>query len=225
MTNSNKQDYPGIFITLEGIEGVGKTTLMKFLAEYLHQHEIPLLVTREPGGTSLADDIRHFLLSEHEEKVQPETELLLMFAARAQHVQNVLRPALQAGKLVICDRFTDTTYAYQGAGRGVNKAKIEMLENVVQDGLKPELTILLDAPIDICLERIKARKKTDRFESETKQFFQKARNAYLEMAAAEPERFHVINADQPVATLHEDLLKILQPVISSKFKLPEASIA
>ena len=225
MTNSNKQDYPGIFITLEGIEGVGKTTLMKFLAEYLHQHEIPLLVTREPGGTSLADDIRHFLLSEHEEKVQPETELLLMFAARAQHVQNVLRPALQAGKLVICDRFTDTTYAYQGAGRGVNKAKIEMLENVVQDGLKPELTILLDAPIDICLERIKARKKTDRFESETKQFFQKARNAYLEMAAAEPERFHVINADQPVATLHEELLKILQPVISSKFKLPEASIA
>ena len=219
MTNSNKQDYSGIFITLEGIEGVGKTTLMKFLAEYLHQHEIPLLVTREPGGTPLADDIRHFLLSEHEETVQPETELLLMFAARAQHVQNVLRPALKAGKLVICDRFTDTTYAYQGAGRGVNKAKIEMLENVVQDGLKPELTVLLDAPIDICLERIKARKKTDRFESETKQFFQKARNAYLEMAAAEPERFYVLNADQSIETLGAELLKILQPVINRKFIL------
>ncbi len=225
MNNSNKPICPGIFITLEGIEGVGKTTLMKFLAEYFHQREVPLLVTREPGGTSLADDIRHFLLSEHEEKVQPETELLLMFAARAQHVKNVLSPALEAGKLVICDRFTDTTYAYQGAGRGVNKTKIEMLEKVVQDGLKPELTILLDAPIDICLARIKERKKTDRFESETKQFFQKARNAYLEMAAAEPERFRIINADQPIEILHEELLKLLLPIISNKFTITENKIA
>ena len=217
MTNSTNNNQ-GTFITLEGIEGVGKTTLMGFLAEYLHQHNVPLLVTREPGGTPLADDIRHFLLSEHEEKVQPETELLLMFAARAQHVQNVIRPALEAGKLVLCDRFTDTTYAYQGAGRGVNPAKIKMLEDVVQDGLKPELTILLDAPIEICLQRIQERKKTDRFESETKQFFQKARNAYLEMATTEPTRFHVVDATQPVETLHEQLLKIFKSIVE-KFTL------
>jgi len=217
MKNSHhQQSHPGLFVTLEGIEGVGKTTLMRFLAEYWHQHEIPLLVTREPGGTPLADDIRHFLLNEHEETLLPETELLLMFAARAQHVQNVIRPALKGGKLVLCDRFTDTSYAYQGAGRGVAKTKIEILENVVQDGLKPDLTILLDAPIDVCLARIRERKKTDRFESETKQFFQKARNAYLEMAKAEPDRFHLIDATQPVETVHEQLLKVLKPVMVSK---------
>ena len=221
MNNSHDLPYPGLFITLEGIEGVGKTTLMGFLAKYWHQYKVPLLATREPGGTPLADDIRHFLLSEHEETVLPETELLLMFAARAQHVQNIICPALQKGKLVLCDRFTDTSYAYQGSGRGVDKAKIEILEKVIQDGLKPDLTILLDAPIDICLQRIQAREKTDRFESETKQFFQKARNAYLDMAAADKERFRIIDATQPIEIIHEQLLEILKPILIEKKLLPD----
>ena len=138
----------GIFVTLEGIEGVGKTTVIRFLNQYLRDRNVPLLITREPGGTPLANDIRHFLLCEHEEKVQPETELLLLFAARAQHLKSVILPELEMGHLVICDRFTDTSYAYQGAGRGVDKAKIKIIEDVVQNGLKPNLTILLDAPVD-----------------------------------------------------------------------------
>jgi dTMP kinase len=207
------KDYPGFFITLEGIEGVGKTTNMRFLAEYLHQENIPVLVTREPGGTPLADDIRHFLLSEHDEAVLPETELLLLFAARAQHINNVITPALAAGKIVICDRFTDTSYAYQGAGRGIATEKIAMLESVVQEGLKPDLTILFDAPIEVGLSRIKAREKTDRFESETKNFFYKCRQGYLALAEAEPERFVVINADQAPEELQQKLIQILQVAI------------
>lgn len=214
----NKDHSPGIFVTLEGIEGVGKTTNLRFLAEHLHKHNVPVLVTREPGGTPLADDIRHFLLSEHEEEVLPETELLLMFAARAQHIKNVIRPALAAGKLVLCDRFTDTSYAYQGAGRGIEKEKIAMLESVVQDGLKPELTILFDAPIEVGLSRIKAREKTDRFESETKNFFHKCRQEYLALAEAEPERFVTINADQDIPVLQEELLQILKPAIDKVSK-------
>lgn len=213
MNNSNNS--PGVFITLEGIEGVGKTTIIRFLAEYLRHQKVPLLVTREPGGTPLANDIRHFLLSKHEEKMQPETELLLLFAARAQHLQNVIRPALKVGKLVICDRFTDTSYAYQGTGRGVNSAKIKILEDTVQDGLKPDLTILLDASIDVCLARIADRKKTDRFESESKLFFQKARQAYLQMSAAEPERFRVVNATQSLTTVKREILELLQLAIKT----------
>jgi dTMP kinase len=209
----SENKYPGIFVTLEGIEGVGKTTSMRFLAEYLHQHDVPVLITREPGGTPLADDIRHFLLNEHDEEVQPETELLLMFAARAQHIAKVIRPALQAGKLVICDRFTDTSYAYQGAGRGIEKSKIKALEDVVQDGLKPDLTILLDAPIEVGLSRIQKREKTDRFESETKNFFVKCRQGYLELAAAEPERFVTVNADQSLESLQKELVGILASAI------------
>ena len=210
---NNGISKPGVLVTFEGVEGVGKTTLIRFITKYLSHHNIPLLVTREPGGTPLADDIRHFLLSKHAEKMQPETELLLIFAARAQHLQNVIHPALKAGKLVICDRFTDTSYAYQGAGRGINKAKIEILEKTVQDDLKPDLTILLDAPIDVCLARIVAREKTDRFESESKSFFQKARHAYLQMAAADPERFRVIDAAQPMTVVEEEVVKFLQPII------------
>ena len=214
---SESNEYPGLFITLEGIEGVGKTTNMKFLSEYLHQQDIPLLVTREPGGTPLADEIRCFLLSEHTELVEPETELLLMFAARAQHIRNVIYPALQSGKLVLCDRFTDTSYAYQGAGRGIAKEKIKMLEDVVQEGLKPDMTILLDAPIEIGLERIKARQKTDRFESETKNFFKRARNAYLVMAKEESARFTVVDASLPLEQLRQQLIEIVEPVLA-KFK-------
>lgn len=205
--------YSGKFITLEGVEGMGKTTLMRYLAEYLHQHEVPVYITREPGGTPLADDIRHFLLSEHNETIEPETELLLIFAARAQHIKRVILPALQAGKLVLCDRFTDTSYAYQGAGRGIERAKIAALQNIVQGELKPDLTILLDAPIDVGLERIKARKKTDRFESENKNFFIKARAAYLDMARAEPQRFRIIDATQSMEALEGQVKDIIAPYV------------
>ncbi len=209
---NNSGNSHGVFITLEGIEGVGKTTIRCFLGEYLRRYNMPLLVTREPGGTPLADNIRRFLLNEHEEQVQPETELLLLFAARAQHLQNVIRPALQAGKLVICDRFTDASYAYQGAARGVKKANIAILESMVQDGLRPDLTILLDAPVDVCLARIAKREKTDRFESESKQFFNKVRSAYLQMAAVEPARFRIVDATQPLAVVQEEVLQFLPQV-------------
>jgi dTMP kinase len=205
--------FRGRFITFEGVEGVGKTTNMRYLAEYLNTHEIPVLVSREPGGTPLADDIRHFLLSEHQEAIEPETELLLMFAARAQHINRVILPALEAGKLVLCDRFTDTSYAYQGAGRGIAYDKIAALQYIVQGDLKPDLTILLDAPIEVGLERIKERNKTDRFESETKYFFIKARDAYLEMAKNEPERFRIIDATLPIETLHDQLKEVIAPLI------------
>jgi dTMP kinase len=224
MVELKDKNYPGVFITLEGIEGVGKTTNMRFLAEYLHQHEVPVLVTREPGGTPLADDIRHFLLSEHDEQVQPETELLLIFAARAQHIRNVIWPALEAGKLVICDRFTDTSYAYQGAGRGIEKEKIQMLEKVVQDDLKPDVTILLDAPIEVGLDRIQNRPKTDRFESETKNFFTKCRKAYLAMAKAEQDRFVVVDATQPMEQLRKQLLEILAPAIKKVCSNNQAAV-
>lgn len=214
----SSHNYPGFFVSLEGIEGMGKTTNMRFLAAYLHQNDVPVLITREPGGTPLADDIRHFLLSEHEEDVLPETELLLLFAARAQHIANVIRPALKAGKLVICDRFTDTSYAYQGAGRGIPVEKIEALENVVQEGLKPDMTILFDAPAEVGLERIQVREKTDRFESETKQFFQKCRRGYLELAKQHKDRFVVVNAEQSPEALQEDLIKILEPLIEKAAK-------
>lgn len=214
----NEKSYPGVFVTLEGIEGVGKTTNMRFLGEYLHEHNIPLLITREPGGTPLADDIRHFLLSEHEEDVLPETELLLIFAARAQHIKNVILPALAAGKLVLCDRFTDTSYAYQGAGRGIAKEKIASLEEVVQDGLKPDMTILFDAHIEVGLSRIQSRDKTDRFESETKNFFHKCRQEYLKLAEQEPDRFVTIDASQPITDMQKELVSILKPAIEKVSK-------
>lgn len=213
--------HPGIFVTLEGIEGVGKTSSLRYLAEYLHQHDIPLLITREPGGTPLADDIRHFLLSEHKEQIEPETELLLMFAARAQHINTVIRPALASGKLVLCDRFTDTSYAYQGAGRGIAFERIKVLENLVQDGLKPDLTILLDAPAEVGRARIQDRKKADRFEMESNKFFTKARRAYLKMAQDEPGRFRVIDASQAQEEVHKQLLAVLQPYLA-KLKQAQA---
>ena len=215
--------HPGIFVTLEGIEGTGKTTNLRFLAEYLHQHDVPLLITREPGGTPLADDIRHFLLSEHKEQIEPEAELLLIFAARAQHIHKVIRPALAAGKLVLCDRFTDTSYAYQGAGRDIPLEKIATLEALVQEGLKPDLTILLDAPAEVGRERIQERKKADRFEMESNKFFNKARRAYLKMAQEEPNRFRVVDASQPIADVQRQMLEALQPCLA-KLKHAQATM-
>lgn len=205
-----KKNY---FISLEGVEGVGKTTNLRYLAEYLHQNDTPLLVTREPGGTPLADDIRRFILSDHHEEVFPDTELMLIFAARAQHIANVIRPALKEGKCVLCDRFTDASYAYQGAGRGIAPERIAALETWVQGDLRPDITILLDAPISIALERIKSRGKLDRFESEHIDFFHKVRDCYLQRAQDEPERFRIIDASRTQEQVQADIRKIVDDLI------------
>ena len=143
----------GKFITLEGGEGVGKTTNLAFIKDYLQQHNIPVVVTREPGGTVLAEKIRHLLLDKDSEIISEQAELLLIFAARAQHIKHVIEPALAQGEWVLCDRFTDATYAYQGGGRNMRISTIEWLENLVQGNLRPDLTLLLDAPVEIGIER------------------------------------------------------------------------
>lgn len=194
MQNNLNASY---FITVEGIEGVGKSTLVAWMRTYLAQQlKAPLVVTREPGGTPVAEQIRRILLTEREEAVAPDTELLLMFASRAQHLAQVIRPALSEGKWVLSDRFTDATYAYQGAGRGIAISKIATLERCVQEGLVPNATFLLDAPVDLALERIQQRGMNDRFESEQNAFFERVRQGYLQRAEEAPERFYVIDATQ-----------------------------
>lgn len=167
-----------------------------------------MLATREPGGTPLADDIRHFLLTAHSEIICPDTELLLMFAARAQHLEEVINPALQAGTWVVCDRFTDSSYAYQGAGRGLAMTKIKVLETLVQGELRPDLTILFDAPVDLVSARIKQRGKLDRFEAEEFGFFERVRAAYLHIAQANPQRCRLISTVQSVAQVQQEILQL-----------------
>lgn len=200
----------GQFITVEGIEGVGKSTNVKFIADYLEKKGIHLIVTREPGGTPLAELLRETLLTPRDEKVSPLTELLVMFAARAQHIQQVIEPALSAGKWVLSDRFTDATYAYQGGGRGVPFNDIAALENIVQGTLQPDITLLLDAPVDVGLQRAHKRSAADRFEQEKKAFFEKVAQAYRARAKAFPDRFAVIKADQNLGMVQAEIVTVLQ---------------
>ncbi len=188
------KDLQGRFITVEGTEGVGKSTNINFLCQLLKDKGIEIVLTREPGGTPLAEELRELLLTPREERVSQDTELLLMFAARAQHIENVIRPALARGAWVISDRFTDATFAYQGGGRGVEIESIRMLESLVQHGLHPDLTLLLDLDVEVGLQRASARSTPDRFEQEKVDFFGKVRAAYLERAKNEPNRFAVIDA-------------------------------
>jgi dTMP kinase len=196
----------GRFLTIEGIEGVGKSTQITRLAQHLSVRGVSPLVTREPGGTPLAEQIRALVLTAGGEAVPPAAELLLMFAARSVHLANLIEPALRAGRWVLCDRFTDATYAYQGAGRGVARQTIAALEILVQGTRRPDLTLLLDAPVELALERARKRRPepapgtvqaVDRFERERAEFFEKVRRGYLARAAAEPERFLVIDAAVP----------------------------
>ncbi|MEY4685299.1 MAG: hypothetical protein RLZ25_1758 [Pseudomonadota bacterium] len=180
------------FITLEGGEGVGKTTNLAFIEDYLKSKGVALLRTREPGGTELGEKVREILL--HSAQVGAKTELLLVFAARAQHVQEVIRPALAKGQWVLSDRFTDASYAYQGGGRGLNKADIGFLEQWVQEDLHPDLTLLLDTPISVGMARARARGPQDRFESEADNFFERVRAAYLDRMNREPDRIRRIDA-------------------------------
>ena len=189
------------FVTLEGIEGVGKTTQVARLSAALTARGIEHVVTREPGGTPLAEKIRELVLSPKEEALPPVAELLLMFAARAVHLANYIEPNLRAGRWVICDRFTDATYAYQGGGRQLSAQPIRELESMVQGARRPDLTILLDAPVEAALARAKARNAggaADRFERERSEFFERVRNVYLARAAAEPSRIALVDATQSV---------------------------
>lgn len=189
MTSSHGQ-----FITYEGIEGVGKSTWLKWLAEYLPTRGINVHVTREPGGTPLAEALRHLILNYAEEKITPDSELLMIFAARAQHLNQFILPALQRGEWVLCDRFTDATYAYQGGGRRMDLKKIVQLAEWVQGALKPNKTILLDAPVEVGLARAHHRSEPDRIEQENIEFFTRVRNTYLELAYQDPARFIIIDA-------------------------------
>lgn len=200
----------GYFITVEGTEGVGKTTNLNFIQQCLERQGISVIRTREPGGTPLAEDIRELLLTPRDEPVAELTELLLMFAARAQHLQQVIRPALDAGQWVLCDRFTDATYAYQGGGRGMDTTQIATLEQVVQAELRPDLTLLLDLPVEIGLARARARSTPDRFEAEKVNFFQAVRQHYLQRATQEPERFAVIDAEPDLEHVQVQILVALK---------------
>jgi len=202
------------FITIEGIEGVGKTTQMAFIANFLHQHNINVVSTREPGGTPLAEDIRQMLLSPRDEKVAVDTELLLLFASRAQHVAEIIRPAFARKKWVLCDRFLDATFAYQGGGRNVPLARIQQLADWTLDGLTPDLTLLLDAPVDIALQRAADRKQAkDRFEQERAEFFTVVRKGYLARAQAEPNRIKIIDTNKSLPEVQKDIAVILEKLI------------
>lgn len=199
----------GFFITIEGIEGVGKSTAIRFLDQFFQSLQQPYLLTREPGGTEIAEEIRQLILRNHTEVMATDTELLLMFASRAQHIDQVIAPALKDGKIVISDRFTDATYAYQGGGRGVDPERIAGLEKWVQGNLQPNLTILLDAPIEIGLQRILSRGAKDRIEHEKIDFFHRVREVYLARAKQFPKRFRVIDATQEVDKVQKDLGEVI----------------
>jgi dTMP kinase len=204
----------GRFLTLEGIEGAGKSTIAKFVLAWLARQQIPGRVTREPGGTPLAEHIRQLVLERGAESLSPVTETLLMFAARDLHLQHVIRPALARGEWVVCDRFTDATRAYQGSGRGVDPQLIESLAAAVHGGLAPDCTLLLDVPVSAGLARARGRAgDADRFEAETHAFFERVRAGYLELARREPRRFHVIDAAAPLAQVEARVEGILEDLV------------
>ena len=203
----------GKFITVEGGEGVGKSSNIEFIATTLREKGIDCIVTREPGGTPLAEEIREVLIKRREEKVHPDTELLLMFAARAQHLNEKIIPALERGVWVVCDRFTDATYAYQSGGRQLSSEKVADLESFVQGALRPDLTLLLDAPIEVGMARASKRAELDRFEEEKVEFFKRVRDTYLTRAEREPERFVVLDASVELEQVQRNLAAVLDGVI------------
>ncbi|MGE4407942.1 dTMP kinase [Pseudomonas sp.] len=203
----------GLFITLEGPEGAGKSTNREYLAGRLRARGLDVVLTREPGGTPLAERIRELLLTPADEPMAVDTELLLVFAARAQHLAQVIRPALARGAVVLCDRFTDATYAYQGGGRGLSLERIAQLETFVQGDLRPELTLIFDLPVDVGLARAAARGRLDRFEQEGMRFFEAVRRAYLERAQAAPARYRVLDAGQPLAAVQQDIEALIPELL------------
>lgn len=200
----------GKFITIEGSEGSGKSTNIQFVYDYLKEKNIPFIVTREPGGTPIAEKIRELLLDTKNSLLCSDAELLLVFAARAQHLQERIIPALEAGQWVVSDRFTDASYAYQGGGRGLSWHKIAQLEQWVQGDLRPDATILLDIPVEQGMQRIQQRGEKDRFEQEQLAFFQRIRDSYLKLAKENPERFYIINTLPTIEEVHKQLYAVME---------------
>src|SRR5262245_54821726 len=209
----------GRFITLEGIEGCGKSTQLPLLKAWLEEKGVPVTATREPGGTPLGERIRELVLTASAEEISPESELLLMFAARATHLANLIRPALERGDWVLCDRFTDATFAYQGAGRGLPEQHIRYLQAQVQGDLQPDLTLLIDVPVALGLRRARARRgeaARDRFEREQEEFFTRVREAFLMRARAEPQRIKVVDGNQPIDSVAVAIQRRVTALMSSE---------
>lgn len=200
----------GRFITVEGGEGAGKSTMMAHIMNWLEQHGHRVVRTREPGGTQLAETIREILLDKDNDSLSDLAELLLVFASRAQHLEEVIRPALARGETVLCDRFTDATWAYQGGGRRISADDIATLEELVHGDLQPDLTLLLDLPVEQGMSRAMNRSESDRFESESRGFFQRVREAYLQRARTEPGRFAIIDASRPLAEVRKQIEQALE---------------
>lgn len=202
----------GRFITLEGIEGAGKSTVARIVCDWLKARGVAVRLTREPGGTPLAERVRQVVLERGSEQLSPATETLLMFSARGIHLENLIRPALAAGEWVVCDRFTDATRAYQGAGRGVSSELIETLATAVQGGLRPDCTLLLDLPPAVGLARARQRSglAADRFEAEKEEFFERVRKAYLDLARDEPHRIRLVNAAVALPEVERQVVAVLE---------------
>ncbi|MFT6113563.1 MAG: dTMP kinase [Glaciecola sp.] len=212
---SNFKAVQAQFITFEGGEGVGKSTNIEYCRQLLEQQGVDVIVTREPGGTEIAEIIRDELLKKpHNERMSDVAELLLVFAARAQHIEALVKPALERGCWVLCDRFTDSTIAYQGYGRGLELAIISQLKAIAQLGIEPHKTFLLDAPINVGMERAKARGPADRFETEQLDFFSRVRNGFLAIAKKSPNRVCVINAAQNLPQVQVDLKSAIERLLS-----------
>ena len=209
----------GTFITFEGIDGSGKSTQLRLLANFLRAQGCDIVLTREPGGTPLGLRLRAALLDSHEQ-VDPLTELLVFAADRAQHVRRLLRPSLQAGRIVLSDRYADATVAYQGAGRGFSPQLISQIVELATEGLKPDLTLLFDLPVDACLERTRRRTegkhKGDRLDAENAAFHTRVRNEYLRLASAEPERVKLVDTSGAVEYTHEQVKEILVPFLKER---------
>lgn len=203
------------FVTVEGIEGAGKTTCLDLIEQSIRRHGHRLLVTREPGGTPIGEDLRKLLLGHRHEGMADDTELLLMFAARAEHLSARIEPALAAGSWVLCDRFTDATYAYQGYGRGVDLGRIATLESWVQGDRRPDLTLIMDLPVELGLERAGRRSTPDRFESQALEFFERVRGGYLALAAAAPERYRVIDAARSFSEVSQQVTGVLDDFLDA----------
>jgi len=200
----------GLFITVEGIDGAGKTTHLQWLRDYFSRRGRDVVATREPGGTPVGEDLRKLLLHS-QYAMHPETEALLMFAARREHLERVILPALAAGQVVLCDRFTDATFAYQGWGRGMKLARLENLEQWVQGGRQPDLTLYFDVPVDLGQQRLGPGQQRDRFEREQADFFERVRAGYLDRAAHDPKRVRVIDAARSIS----DIQRALEDLIST----------
>lgn len=205
----------GQFITIEGIECVGKSTNAKFIENILNKKGYKTLVTREPGGSGVGEKIRNILLFENKDTLSPMTELLLLFAAREKHINEIIKPALRQGTWVICDRFTDASFAYQGFGRELGFDKVNALKSLIQKDFEPELTILLDAPLEIITSRRKLN-PNDRFESEDKAFFERVRNGYLELANIFDERVKVIDASKNIQEVQDQILILINDLVRNQ---------